>query len=711
MKVLREKLIDSALSYAQQGKAVLPINWIDNGRCSCGTSSCSRPGKHPITRHGVKDATTNKKLIKKWWTDYPKANIGIATGKISGIIVLDIDPRNGGTESIKDLISKYGKLPKTVKAETGGGGVHYYFKYPKVGLKTSMGRSGDWAGIDIMSDGGYVVAPPSSHASGGKYNWINAPENTELRAIKKPWLVGIRNISKGKKGQNKSDMISHGSKGIQTGERNTVLTQLAGSLCHKGLSEAAILAALLEENKARCITPLDDSEVKNIAKSVSRYAADQEFAEIKDPSYRLAKTVLSERFGGGKYLKQSPDGQFWTYDHKGLWKILSDKELEGKVLEVIKAHSSEIHQKYSTIMKDVLHLLRAELATGDDVFRLRSKALPVVNCANGTVWFKADGSHEFKAHDSRNFLTTIIPVEYDPDAKCPRFKNAVLEIFENSKAPRSMLRHWFEIMGYILQPSRMRPMVIILYGTGANGKTVLYRILVELLGWDRVFSGSVVNLERDRFATGNLFGKLLFADDDVSEGIQLPDGTLKKISEEKLISGEKKYRDPIQFLNRAIPLLLCNNVPFIRDLSHGLQRRLMVIPFDRKFDASEQDLGLVDYLSSNELPGILNSAIAGFSRFMKRGGFRKPKPVIKAHQAWMEKANTLELFISEKCQKKRSGKINLSILYRAYERWAEQSGIKSPINRHTLKRNIEHLGFAVTRSNEGNQVKGLTLKK
>ncbi|MGC2764722.1 MAG: bifunctional DNA primase/polymerase, partial [Candidatus Acidiferrum sp.] len=104
---------------------------IRDGKCSCPKGdACERAGKHPITQHGVNDATTNRKQIKRWWTANPNANIGIATGSKSGIIVLDIDPRNRGVKSLKRRKKELGPLPDTVIALTGGGGRHLVFKYP-----------------------------------------------------------------------------------------------------------------------------------------------------------------------------------------------------------------------------------------------------------------------------------------------------------------------------------------------------------------------------------------------------------------------------------------------------------------------------------------------------------------------------------------------------------------------------------------------------
>ena len=114
-----------ALQYAARGLRVVRMHPVQDGRCACAKGeACDRPGKHPSTPHGVKDATTDPEQIKSWWAASPDANIGIATGSESGILVLDIDPRNGGAESLKRLEKELGPLPNTVTTITGGGGQH-----------------------------------------------------------------------------------------------------------------------------------------------------------------------------------------------------------------------------------------------------------------------------------------------------------------------------------------------------------------------------------------------------------------------------------------------------------------------------------------------------------------------------------------------------------------------------------------------------------
>ena len=98
--------------------------------CSCGDPGCEQIGKHPRTKHGFFDGTTDETIIRQWWTQWPDANIGLITGATSGFIVLDVDPRHGGDETLARWIGEHGALPDTLEVRTGGGGRHIYFAHP-----------------------------------------------------------------------------------------------------------------------------------------------------------------------------------------------------------------------------------------------------------------------------------------------------------------------------------------------------------------------------------------------------------------------------------------------------------------------------------------------------------------------------------------------------------------------------------------------------
>ena len=144
--------LNAALTYAKEGWPVIPLR-----------------GKQPRTKHGVKDATKDEAQITEWWTRWPDANIGLATGRKSGRLVLDIDIKNNkrGDVSLQQLEEQYGPLPQTRKSVTASGGAHYVLLMPDVTVKS---RNGVREGIDLLADGKYFVAPPST-INGTAYQW------------------------------------------------------------------------------------------------------------------------------------------------------------------------------------------------------------------------------------------------------------------------------------------------------------------------------------------------------------------------------------------------------------------------------------------------------------------------------------------------------------------------------------------------------------
>ena len=161
----------AALALAESGFAVFPLHTPAAdlpGGCSCRNRACENVGKHPRTMNGLNGATTDLDQVREWWETWPEANIGLRTGlelKNGGFLaVLDIDPRNDGDADLDALEEEHGPLPVTSAVRTGGGGWHYYFKTDAPIRTRKITR-----GIDLKAGGGYVVAPPSLHASGKRY--------------------------------------------------------------------------------------------------------------------------------------------------------------------------------------------------------------------------------------------------------------------------------------------------------------------------------------------------------------------------------------------------------------------------------------------------------------------------------------------------------------------------------------------------------------
>jgi hypothetical protein len=261
-------MLKAALWYARKGWPVLPLFGCVDGICECGDYGCETPAKHPRISGGVNGATTNPKLIKEWWDKWPNSNIGIRTGMKSGIFALDVDPKTGGDDSLSELEAKYGKLPHTVESSTGSGGRHIFYNYPGYYVKGIIGIR---PGLDIRGDGNYIVAPPSLHISGHRYEFETSSRPDEVEIVAAPkWILDLIKNESSKKQNNSNDKNSS-PEIIPDGKRDDTLTSIAGKFRRQGMEYSEILPALLAINQKRCKSPLPDSQVEKIVKSINRY--------------------------------------------------------------------------------------------------------------------------------------------------------------------------------------------------------------------------------------------------------------------------------------------------------------------------------------------------------------------------------------------------------------------------------------------------------
>ena len=262
---MNEKL-EAALAYAARGWAVLPVV----------------PGeKLPASLHGVHDATTDENQIRKWWGANPEFNIGIAAGQKSGLIVFDVDPRNGGVDTWEDWVDRNG-IPNDVLAQcTAGGGNHYIAHYTTDFRSCKLGE-----GVDVLSDGRYFLAAPSV-VGGREYFWDEGGEQFE---VPQRWVDSYR-------AQNSVRVSGVADQKIIKGNRNAGLTAIGGALRQMGLTQDEILATLKAVNQSRCDDPLEDDEVERVASSVSRYEADRDVAASAALGSQVAEELLRTETG------------------------------------------------------------------------------------------------------------------------------------------------------------------------------------------------------------------------------------------------------------------------------------------------------------------------------------------------------------------------------------------------------------------------------
>jgi hypothetical protein len=218
--------------------------------------------KKPHTAHGFKEATTNPELIKNWWRAYRTASIGIATGPVSGIFVIDIDNRHDGEASMRRLERQHGELPRTVEAITGSrNGRHLYFRWPAQGvIRNSAGKLG--AGIDIRGLGGYVIGPPSPHESGHTYAW--SVDSVSRLADPPDWLVKLITVPS-RNSLTERTAVSAGlplfESGVAEGHRNDEIARASGLLLRHDIPAEYVLTIMRSLNETHCHPPLPLEEV------------------------------------------------------------------------------------------------------------------------------------------------------------------------------------------------------------------------------------------------------------------------------------------------------------------------------------------------------------------------------------------------------------------------------------------------------------------
>jgi hypothetical protein len=253
-----------ALDYAARGWRVVPLHVLLDGRCTCGTANCTAAGKHPRLRAWPQRASCNRSTIESWWGEWPEANVGIVTGSRSGLVALDVDPRNGGDETLAELEHRHGPLPATAESATGGGGRHILFACPARAYSRELGP-----GVEFKGDVTLIVAPPSEHASGRRYEWRRGrgPEEIGLATLP-PWVTELISQRELRSGRHAAT-----PERIPVGERNSTLTRIAGLMSMIAVPPEAIRAALAATNRERCVPPLPDVEVEGIARSAQRWDA------------------------------------------------------------------------------------------------------------------------------------------------------------------------------------------------------------------------------------------------------------------------------------------------------------------------------------------------------------------------------------------------------------------------------------------------------
>lgn len=628
-------------------------------------------GKKPAVATGFKAATIDPVQIENWFSKKTKANIGIATGDVSGIWVLDIDVKNGakGEESLAAFEAEHGALPPTLTCTTPSGGKHIYFVHD--GSMSVKSAAGVLPGIDVRGEGGYIVASPSQ-IDGVPYQWVD-PEATIAIA---PEAL-IRLVTEKKIAPTTIDA----SAVIQEGTRNDTLMRAAVKWMKMKMDDEDVLDLLRELNGSACNPPLPDEELVQIVHNVfARYGNQVELlCTDKGDAERMANLYHNKLH----YVEEKEQWLAWT---GFLWRPVGKEFVMRCLKELSNAVRKEAKQEIDSARKKTLleHALKLEGANKLEnvlkLFKSEPKILTsvsaidshgsLISVANGTFDLLTDSFH---APDPSLLMTVGTNIVFDPEAKAPRWEKFISEIMnENEELVECMQR----IVGYCLTNSVAEQCIFFFYGHGANGKSTLLNILLELLGDMGTQAQGELLLEGSRSSGGaspdiaRLEGKRVIAVSEFNDGKHLNEAQVKSLTGGDVITARYLFKNQFTFKMTGKLIVASNHKPIIKGTDHGIWRRIHLIPFEVKFEKERQDKTLEQRLRE-ELPGILNWAIEGYRKW-RESGLAIPKSIVRKTAEYRQEMDMLGMWLDEHCLIDSSKSVSFSDAYQSFSPWVKE---------------------------------------
>lgn len=587
-------LAEAAVQYAKRGWAVFPL------KCQ---------NKTPAIKSGFKAAVADPVQVEAWWSSNPQSNIGIATGSLSGglvVIDVDVDPDTGedGMETLRLWEKEHGELPETVTAITGRGGYHlfYHTEHP-VGCSANKEL-----GIDVRADGGFVVASPSVHPNGNRYEWENHPDDFDVAEADQNVIELIEHVQASKKQGERFELPEE----IPSGERNDTLFKYASSLQSLGYDDGYISMAVETANKERCIPPLPKSDLKTIVDSVT-----------------------------GRYEK----GRRRSGKAKVYRKLDRNGNPTGPVLhnvvarELIETHKACIidgapaiwdGNRYATgwaeINRATIDLIDdCKMADQKEIRNYVQHKAPRITASPPTLIAFTNGVLDINTGELKvradAVITNIVPHDYDPDAYCEVVDRFLESVSCGDPSVRANLE---EVIGMCMYRANDFGQCPVLIGIGSNGKSTFILALRNVLGNDNV-SSLDINVVGRQFQAGRLLGKLANLGDDISNERLNGDvlAVFKKIVTGEWIYTDVKNGDGFDFKPYCTLVFSCNEFPSLGDSSEGMMRRLFPIPFDAHYDKSDADYDprLWEKLTSDEAARYLvRLGVEGLKRLIATNG-------------------------------------------------------------------------------------------
>lgn len=268
-----------------------------------------------------------------------------------------------------------------------------------------------------------------------------------------------------------------------------------------------------------------------------------------------------------------------------------------------------------------------------------------INFKNGVLNI---ATGELLPHDQEKYFLYCLPYNYDPSATCPTFDSFLEDITLNRKDLADIL---LEYLGYIISGTNYKyQKALILSGSGKNGKSTFINLVRALTGKENCSSISIGSIEGDKFASSGLHGKLVnFSEEEPPKTFNETNGVFKNVTGDGVINAQYKFGNAFEFENKAKLIISYNELPYFKDTSVGMIRRLLIAPCEYDLEVVHKDKvnPNINEDLSRELSGIFNKALAGYLRLEAQKGFTKSQAVIDAVEEVHRYSDIVRGFISD----------------------------------------------------------------
>ena len=668
--------------YCEHGFSIFPVYWLVGKSCSCGSSSCKSPGKHPLVSRGFKDATTDIAVIQNWLQKWPLANWGMRTGDAtsggSGVVVVDIDAKSSGLENWEMLREEHPEPIETVSVSTGGAGLHLWFLYPD-GLDIRSSASVLSPGIDIRANDGYVLVPPSKTIQ--EYQFILDPREIAIEPCP-DWIVS-RLINKAiAKQYPVGDRIGLE---VHQGARHQTVLSMAGAMRRIGMTPVEMMASLLAVRDHRFDSGnhlVTDDEIEDVITWVNqkhRYypltdlGNAERFIELFGSKVRFCYELDSWFVWDGRRWKDRADAELMKMAHTAVRSMFIEAsnidESDARRELIRHAILSESYFKVENMIRSAKPYLAVRVDELD-------KHPMLLNTLNGVIDLS---SGQLLPHDPQYLLTKIIEVPYDPAARSPEWEKFIDLVTLNDQGLQVFLQL---AMGYSLTGRIDEHCLFFLYGTGANGKTTFVETIRLLLNG----YAHKVNIESlmQSFGSSNaatpdiasMLGARFILSSEIPENRKLNESLVKELTGGDTITARQLYQNPFSFTPSHKLWLSGNYKPRVIGTDEGIWRRIKIVPFRYTFTKDKRKpMSEVLEAFKQESPGILTWMVKGCLEWQIHG-LVTPVAVEDATAEYRSDQDLIQQFLAEKCEVGNGYSIEKDVLYKTWRDWCESVGEK-----------------------------------